>query len=184
VTEGKTAVEPWQVLDEQILLQVPRMRVTRETVQLQDGRVVEDYFQIHMGGAAVIAAQDTEGRFLLLSMYKHGPRRAGLGFPGGGLERGETPLAAARRELMEETGYEAKDWRELGGYTVHSNQGCGFVTFFTARDAQATGVAVEEDLERHEFVLLAREEVLRALREGAFLSMGHACMAAFVLSLT
>jgi ADP-ribose pyrophosphatase len=174
---------PWRVLAEEQLLETDRMRVTREAVELQDGRIVDDYFQIHMGAASVIAARDEDGRFLLMRMYKHGPRRTGLGFPGGGVEAGEDALGAARRELLEETGYEAAEWRELGAYTVHSNQGCGFVSFFLAMGARRSGGSVEGDLELHEFVLLTREEVRQALAENAFLSMGHACMAALLLSL-
>lgn len=175
---------PWRVEREEVLLEAPRLTVTRETVRLQDGRLVDDYFQVHMGRASVIAAQDDLGRYLLFSMYKHGPRRAGLGFPGGGIEPGETALEAARRELSEETGFDAEGWRELGAYTVHSNQGCGFVSFFACRNARRMREAVVEDLEPHEAVFLDRQEVREALSEGRFLSMGHACMAGLLLALT
>jgi ADP-ribose pyrophosphatase len=174
---------PWDVLGEELLLQDPRARITRETVRLQDGRIIDDYLQIHMGDAVVIAAKAGDGRFLIFRMYKHGPRRAGLGFPGGGVETGETPLAAAQRELVEETGYASPNWRPLGGYTVHSNQGCGFVSFFLASDAEPVAAPTEDDLERHELVMLTAEEIRVALRDGSFLSMGHVCMAALALSL-
>jgi ADP-ribose pyrophosphatase len=183
VTASDRLFRPWLVLSEEALLETPKMRVTRETVELQDGRVVHDYFQIHMGSAAVIAARDADGRYLLMRMYKHGPRRAGLGFPGGGVEAGESDLEAARRELMEETGYEAAEWRQLGAYTVHSNQGCGFVSFFLARPARCIGATTADDLEPHELVLLTRDELQQALMDNAFLSMGHAAAAALALAL-
>ena len=71
----------------------------------------------------------------------------------------------------------------LGGYTVHSNQGCGFVHFFAARDAVQVAEPVADDLEPHEFVFLPREGVLSAVRDGGFLSMGHVCMATLALAL-
>jgi ADP-ribose pyrophosphatase len=178
-----SAGEPWRVLGETELLRAPRLRVTTERVALPDGRIVDDYLQMHMGRAAVIAAQDEAGRYMLFRMYKHGPRRAGLGFPGGGVEDGETPLQAAQRELREETGLEAGEWLDLGGYAVHSNQGCGFVTFFAARGARAVTAPVADDLESHESVWLTRAEMQQALKDRAFLSMGHVCMAALALAL-
>jgi len=174
---------PWETLAQDVICDVPRLRLVRETVKLQDGRIIDDYYQIVMGQAAVVAAQRRDGRYLLLRMYKHGARRAGLGFPGGGVNDGEDPLAAAQRELMEETGYSAAHWRSLGGYTVHSNQGCGFVHFFAARDAVQVAEPVADDLEPHEFVFLPREGVLSAVRDGGFLSMGHVCMATLALAL-
>lgn len=174
----------WRVLNEEVLLEAPRLKVTRETVETGDGAIIDDYYQIHMGQAAVIAAQDAQGRYIMLHLYKHGPRKSGLGFPGGGVEPGEDALDAAKRELAEETGYEASEWRNLGGYTVHSNQGAGFVTFFAASGAEKTRAPVGGDLESHELVLLPREEIAAALQSGTFLSMGHVCMAALALSLT
>lgn len=174
----------WETLNEEPLLEAPRLRVVKETVRLQNGSVIDDYYQIRMGAAAVIAACRKDGRFVLLRMYKHGVRRVGLGFPGGGVEPGEDPLEAAKRELVEETGYQADGWRQLGGYVVHSNQGCGFCNFFVSSNASLLTRPTADDLEPHEFVFLNREEIREAVRDGQFLSMGHVCMATLVLALT
>jgi ADP-ribose pyrophosphatase len=158
------------------------MTVSQETVRLQDGRVIDDYYQIAMGRAAVIAAMTSEGKVVLLRMYKHGPRRSGIGFPGGGVEAGETALDAAQRELREETGYSSSDWQDLGGYAVHSNQGCGYVTFFAAFGCEKTHEATVDDLEQHELLLASVADVKEGLSQQSFLSMGHACMAGLWLN--
>jgi ADP-ribose pyrophosphatase len=184
VTSSDQTLAGWETLSEKTLCEVPRLRVVRESVRLQNGNVVDDYYQIIMGSAAAVAACRDDGRFVMLRMYKHGPRRAGIGFPGGGVEEEEEPDVAAKRELLEETGYVAREWRALGGYTVHSNQGCGFVNFFVAFGAMQVQRPVAEDLEPHEFVYLTREEIISAMRSGQFLSMGHVCLAGLVVALT
>src|SRR5215471_11864178 len=61
-----------------------------------------------------------EGGILLIEQYRHGTGEVTLEIPGGAIDRGDAdPLAAARRELREETGYEASEWVNLG--FVHPN---------------------------------------------------------------
>jgi ADP-ribose pyrophosphatase len=182
---GESAVDPlkpWEVLAENELFVADRLRLTRETVRLQDGRVIDDYYQMHMGPAAVTAATRRDGLLVLLSMYKHGPRRSGLGFPGGGVEAGEEPLTAARRELCEETGFGGGTWAPLGDYTVHSNQGCGHLHYFTAQNVELVGATTADDLEPHQCVFLTRDEVRAAVAGMRFLSLAHVCLAALWLN--
>lgn len=174
--------DPWTVVDSTTLLDVPRMKVVQEAVKLPDGRVVEDYYKIVMGRASVIAATDMSGQLVLLRMYKHGVGRSGVGFPGGGAEPGENDLEAAKRELVEETGYVSREWEDLGSYVVHSNQGCGNVSFFAAFGCEKVVEPVAEDLEMHEFLFATPAEVRAMLANREFLSMGHACMAALWLN--
>jgi ADP-ribose pyrophosphatase len=175
-------LEPWHVLAEEELFKTSLLRVTRETVKLQDGRVLDDYYQIHMGRAAVVAATRADGRLVLLRMYKHGARRGGLGFPGGGIEAGEQSLAAAQRELREETGFGGGTWTAIGDYKVHSNQGCGHLYYFIAHDVALVATPTAEDLEPHEFVFLTRDEVRAAVSGQHFLSLGHVCLAGLWLN--
>lgn len=64
-------------------------------------------------GAAVMVAVDERSRLLLGRQYRIPAKARIWEFPAGRLDRGETPLKAARRELKEETGYTAKRWKKL-----------------------------------------------------------------------
>jgi 8-oxo-dGTP pyrophosphatase MutT (NUDIX family) len=67
-------------------------------------------------GAVVIAAVDVVGRVALARQYRHAVGGHLLEFPAGGLNPGEDPEAAARRELREEVGVEAEEWLPLGAF--------------------------------------------------------------------
>lgn len=85
----------------------------RDVVRLPDGREASREYIRHPG-AAVIAALFDDGTILLERQYRWPHQRVMVELPAGKLDPGEPPLATARRELLEETGYVARDWRRLG----------------------------------------------------------------------
>ena len=89
------------------------LKVHRDRVRLPDGAEgVREYIR-HPGAVAIVALFD-DGRVLLERQYRYPLRRAFIEIPAGKLEPGEEHLATARRELLEETGYVAAEWRRLG----------------------------------------------------------------------
>jgi ADP-ribose pyrophosphatase len=89
------------------------MRV--DEITLPDGGVAVREVVDHPG-AVVIAAVDDEGFVYLVRQYRHPIGRYLLELPAGGIEPGEEPLAAAKRELREEVGLEAREWTALGSF--------------------------------------------------------------------
>ena len=111
----------------------PVREIAVERVVLPDGREVEDYDRIDLADFALVCAITEEDDVLLLRQYKHGPGRTCTTCPGGAVGRGETPLDAARRELLEETGFVSDAWASLGGFVTNANQRCNVAHLFVAR---------------------------------------------------
>jgi ADP-ribose pyrophosphatase len=105
-----------------LLNRPPWLRVSAEHVRLPNGVEIPDFYRIEMPDWAQVFAVTEDGHVAMIEHYKHGPRAASLELPAGYLEPGEDPEVAARRELHEETGLIADDWRSLGHYFMDGNR--------------------------------------------------------------
>ncbi|MGA2140617.1 MAG: NUDIX hydrolase [Verrucomicrobiia bacterium] len=173
---------PWQILDDaEVYSAPPWIKVHRQQIRLPNGRIV-GYHQIVLPDYAIIAAQTADGKFVVERQYKHGIGTVSLFLPGGVIDHGEKPQQAAKRELLEETGYKADGWREIGVYVSNSNYGCGRAHVFISRNARKITEPNSGDLEDMEIVLLDAPSLLRAVRSGKFMSLSSVAAALCALN--
>lgn len=145
----------WRVLDRSLALDAaPRLQVWREKIALPDGRQVEDYYQVTLPDFVVLVAVTPDDRAVMLKGYKHGVRRECMTFPGGLLEPGEDPEAAASRELIEETGFVCEEIASLGAFVVNGNQRCATGHVFYGSGARLVAGRSNTDLEAATRLLL------------------------------
>jgi len=93
---------------------------------------------------------------------------------GGYIDKGEDALTAAKREMLEETGYvsEPANWIDLGASVTDANRGCGVGHLFAAFDAKYVGHTVSDDLEEQHALLLTSQELEDCLLAGDFKCQG------------
>ena len=89
------------------------LHVMRDTVSLPDGWHTSREYVIHPGAVMVVAQLD-DGRLVLERQYRYPMQAVMIEFPAGKLDAGESSLACAQRELLEETGYSAREWARAG----------------------------------------------------------------------
>lgn len=103
-----------QILDRRELFSGRVFDLREELVRLPNGHETRLQLIRHPGAAAIVPLEES-GDVVLVRQYRHATGRWLLEVPAGTLDRGEAPLACARRELAEEAGCEASDFVELGG---------------------------------------------------------------------
>lgn len=102
-----------KTLDTQVVYDGKVMTVIKDNIMTSDGHNSFREVVIHSGGV-VIVAQKNEDTILLVKQYRYPLKTINIELPAGKLEIGENPDYAAKRELEEETGYRAKEWKSLG----------------------------------------------------------------------
>jgi ADP-ribose pyrophosphatase len=150
------------------------MEVGDERVGLPDGREVDGFLWIRTRDFVAMVAVTERDEVVLLRSYKHGPRNVSLAVPAGYIEDSEEPLAAAKRELREESGYESDEWSSLGSYVVDGNYGVGTEHVFLAQGARKVTEPASGDLEEMEIVVVPRDEVSAFVRRGEVVQLSSA----------
>ena len=154
----------WKILSsEYILRRGPWLTVRQDHVQLPGGQVNDEFYVLEYPDWVNVIALTGDGHFVMEKQYRHGLGETGYEICAGVIEPGETPLEAARRELLEETGYSGGTWSEemliSGNPSVTSN----LTHCFIARGVAKTADQHLDRTEVLEPLLMTREEVRELL---------------------
>lgn len=140
------------------------LKVRKDLVRLPDGGTsVREY--ISHPGAVVVLAVLPDGRLLFERQYRYPLRRAFLELPAGKIDPGERLIECARRELREETGFEASEWMHIGVMHPCIGYSDERIEIFVARGLTHVGDALDEG-EFLEVLELSLEESIEAIFDG------------------
>ena len=148
----------------QELLRGNFLHAMRDTVRLPDGKQATREYVIHPG-AVMVVAELPDGRLVLERQFRYPVQAVMVEFPAGKLDPGEDSLACARRELLEETGYTARQWARAGVLHPVISYSTEFIDIWFARDLTAG----ERQLDAGEFLDVfsaSADELLQWCRDG------------------
>lgn len=146
----------------------PWLVVEDHEVRSPSGKVIPNWTWVIVRSFINVVAVTSEGQLVLLRQAKYAAKKKSLATVGGCIEQGEEPLVTAKRELLEEAGYQSDHWISLGDYAVDANRGCGVCYLFLALKAVRVGEPLERDEAGDEVILMDQEDVRTALLRGEF----------------
>ena len=175
-------LRPWETLSRRTILKHGKfLTVESHTIKLPDGKIISDWPWLIIPSAAIVLPVTAEGKFLCFRQTKYAVEATTLAPVGGMLEPDEAPLNAAKRELLEEMGYEASDWVPLGSYILDPNRGIASMHLYLALNARQVTQPDSDDLEDQELVSLNKTELENALMMGEFKILAWSAVVAMAL---
>jgi ADP-ribose pyrophosphatase len=156
-----------KVVSSREILKNKLFSVVDEVAKDPDGFEIKRSIVRHPGSAVMMAVDDTE-RILLVRQFRLPAEQELWELPAGRLDPGESPREAAERELREETGYSARDWKELATFWASPGYVDEKMTVFLASGLQEGEQEPMED-ERIQIRWFAWTDVQKMLREGQIL---------------
>ena len=169
-TDGK-----WKIVESEYLFNRPWLTVRRDKVELPDGRTNDEFYVLEYPDWVNVIAITRYGEFVMERQYRHGIGLTCYEICAGVIEKGETPLDAAKRELLEETGYGNGQWEEIMTISGNSSTTNNYTHCFVATGVEKIGTQHLDQTEDISVHLLSRQEV-EALLENNLIS--QALMAA------
>ena len=158
-------IEDWEKISSLEVVDCDILRVRRDRSRSPRTGRVHDFHVLEIPNWINIVPVTTEGAVVLIRQFRHGTEESALEIPGGAIDSAEeAPLAAARRELLEETGYEAETLIALGSVAPNpaiQNNRCYSFLALEARPTGAQELDAGEDIAVEEVPFASVPELIR-----------------------
>jgi 8-oxo-dGTP pyrophosphatase MutT (NUDIX family) len=164
---------PWQVLTDTALVSQPWLEVREQRVRLANGREIDRFHLIHGPHWASVLCLTEQREVVLVRQYRHGFGGASLELPAGVIEPMESPLAAAERELREETGFQARELVPLLSIAPEPARHSTRAHFFFGQGALRVTDQALDPGEELELVLIPEAELLELVEGGQIVHAAH-----------
>ena len=147
------------------------LHIHEDDIILPDGGPSKRIVVTHVGAVSVIALTEAK-ELLLVRQYRYPLGRETLEIPAGKLEANEEPIATAKRELEEETGYTCETLELLGSHATEPGFTNVIIHQFLATDVQKMAVALEHDEEEFvELLTVNKDQALMMVATGEIIDL-------------
>lgn len=158
-------IKEWKVLESEYLVRRPWLTARRDRLELPDGRIIPEYYVLEYPDWVNVIAITKDGQFVMERQYRHAARKISLELPCGVMEDGETPLEAAQRELLEETGFGGGQWKKLMELSPNPSAMSNTTHCFLAIGVEKIAEQHLDETEELSVLFMTKEEVKRMLNE-------------------
>lgn len=159
----------WKVLKSEYLFKRPWLTARRDTCQLPDGRIMDEYYVLEYPTFINVIAITKDDEMVLVRQYRHGLGRTCFELVAGCVEEGEDPMVAAQRELLEETGFSGGEWTETMCYSCNASAMNNLSHSYLAVGVERTDTQHLDANEDIEVYTIPKDEVHQMLLRGDFM---------------
>ncbi|MCX2739882.1 NUDIX hydrolase [Pontibacter anaerobius] len=150
MSEMNNAPQPWKIRKSDMVVDEKWYKLRRDEVELPNGHVMDDYYVSVRPNVVLIFPLTEDGHVIFVRQYKHAAGGIFIELPGGVIDEHEDiPLEAARRELLEETGYTSEVMEPLLEVIDNPTKDTNRIYYFLARNAHKIA---EQDLDVSEHI--------------------------------
>lgn len=161
-------IRPWTILSSRSILDDKWLTVRADRCQTAEGLIVDPYYVIESVDWVHVVAFDEKDRVLIIRQYRHGSGTIEHEIPCGCVDRGEAPLDAMRRELLEETGCTAEAFEPLPTFCPNPPRYSNTVYPFMATGVRLVTQQKLDVTEQIEFEFVELPVLLQWIDEGKF----------------
>lgn len=176
----------WEEVSTEHIVQDEWIDFRKSAFRFPDGNIFEPYYTYSRRDYVVIVAFDEDDKVICVRQFRQGIREVTTEFPAGGIERedgkqygdrnlssAEDALAAAKRELSEETGYESDEWEHLITIPSNATIADNLAYIYVARNCKKVSGQNLDDMEFLNVERYSAEEIEKMISEGNFKQAMH-----------
>lgn len=176
------SIKPWKILDTKYLYKTKGVAVRIDQCEINNGKIFEPYV-VECGTWVNVIALTKKREVVLVKQYRHGAEQVMLEIPAGIMdEEDESPMRAAQRELLEETGYASAQFVEVGKVYPNPATHNNLTYSFLALDAEQVGQQSLDETEEIEVSLIPFDEFILLAKEGGLPQALHVSALFFAMA--
>ena len=156
----------WKTLSQRYLIEKPWLTARVDKVELPTGAVIDEYYVLEYPDWVNTIAITKEGKFVFVRQYRYALGKTVNELCAGVIEKGEKPMAAAKRELMEETGFGGGNWQEWMTISANPSTHTHLTHCFLATDVELLSEPHLAEGEDVQVRIFTRQEVEDMLQKG------------------
>lgn len=191
ISEKERKELAWEELSREHIVQDQWIDFRKSAYRYPDGRIFEPFYSYSRRDYCVIVASDEDGNYICVRQFRQGIKEVTTEFPAGGIERqgdieyrsgsegnhssgaAEAALEAAKRELLEETGYVSEEWKHMLTIPSNATISDNYAHIFTAKNCRPVSEQQLDETEVLHVWKYSAEEIEVMIRAGEFQQAVH-----------
>lgn len=166
-------MKPWRHVKSETLVADRWLKLRADECQLPSGKTLAPYYVLEDRDWVQIFARTPDGRVLTVTQFRYAGNAVCVELPGGIVDENEPPLAAAQRELREETGFEASTWTEVATMFANPARQTNRIHVFLAEGLSAGGAQALDEAEDIAFGFFDVPALKASILDGSFSQALH-----------